>query len=196
MKTKLMIQSMSPLALLTIINNFSFQTNTVDGTRFSCTEFICNNAVLLFVMLFCAIWVILGLLFFLSFGLFRWTGKRDGYSICSVSENEEASLNFFLTLIIPLLLDNVATCQGAITFFAILFIICLLLSKTRLFYANPILTILGYHIYEFKFVDNNEFGCEKLVGLCKGNVKNGQSIEYKKITDNVLYIKGMKDYDR
>lgn len=196
MKTKLMIQSMSPLALLTIINNFSFQTNTVDGTRFSCTEFICNNAVLLFVMLFCAIWVILGLLFFLSFGLFRWTGKRDGYSICSVSENEEASLNFFLTLIIPLLLDNVATCQGAITFFAILCIIYLLLSKTRLFYANPILTILGYHIYEFEFEDNNEFGREKLVGLCKGTVKNGQSIEYKKITESVLYIKGMKDYDR
>ena len=128
MKTKLMIQSMSPLALLTIINNFSFQTRTVDGTQFSCTEFICNNAVLLFVMLFCAIWVILGLLFFLSFGLFRWTGKRDGYSICSVSENEEASLNFFLTLIIPLLLDNVATCQGAITFlqFSLLFAFFLL----------------------------------------------------------------------
>lgn len=191
MKIKLMIQSMSPLALLTIINNFSFQTHALDGTLLSCEDFIKNNAVLLFVMIFCAIWVILGILFYISFGAFRWTGKRGGYSICSVNEDEEASLNFFLTLIIPLLLDNVAEWQGAITFFVIILIICLLLYRTRLFYANPILAVLGYHVYEFVFEENAEYGQEKHIGLCKGTANEGQTIEFKKITDKVFYIKGM-----
>ncbi len=191
MKVKLLVLSMSPLALLTIMNNFSFKTHGIDGTRLPSEAFIHENAVLLFVMLFCAIWVVLGIVFFISFGAFRWTGKRGGYSICSVRENEEASLNFFLTLIIPLLLDNVSTFQGAITFFAMLIIIWLLLYKTRLFYANPILAVLGYHLYEFNFEENEQYGCKTCVGLCKGTVKEGQTIEYKTISDRVLYIKGM-----
>ena len=192
MKFKLMILSMSPLALLTIIYNFSFITHDIDGNCLSAEAFIKNNTVLLIVMLCCLIWVILGILFFLSFGAFRWTGKKGGYSICSVSENEEASLNFFLTLIIPLVLDDVSTCQGALTFDVILIIICLLLYKTRLFYANPVLTILGYHVYEFVFVENREFGHTTLFGLCKGTVEEGQTIEYRRITEKVFYIKGTK----
>lgn len=30
------------------------------------------------------------------------------------------------------------------------------MSKTNLYYANPILTILGYHVYHIKFDDNEE----------------------------------------
>ena len=48
--------------------------------------------------------------------LFRWTDKKQGYQLSSFVEKEDASLNFFMTMIIPLLLDDVGTIQGAVTF--------------------------------------------------------------------------------
>lgn len=123
MKFKLMIQSLSPLALLTIIRNFSFVTTTSANQKLSFNEFIAENAILLVVMLFCLIWIIMALIFFISFGAFKWSDKQSGFEVCSVIENEDASLNFFLTLIIPLLLDDVNTIQGALTFLIIVFLL-------------------------------------------------------------------------
>ena len=51
---------------------------------------------------------------FISFTAFRWTDKKQGYQLSSFVEKEDASLNFFMTMIIPLLIDDVGTIQGAI----------------------------------------------------------------------------------
>ena len=102
MKFKLMVQSLAPLALLTIISNFSFQTQDKAGHTFTSFEFVENNLILLCVMLLCALWLILALIYYFDFGVFRWAGKNKerGYEIKDVKEDKEASLNFFLTLII------------------------------------------------------------------------------------------------
>ena len=186
-----MIQSLSPLALLTIIRNFSFVTTTSTNQKLSFNEFIADNVILLVVMIFCLIWIIMAVIYFISFGAFKWSDKKSGFEICSVIENEEASLNFFLTLIIPLLLDDVNTIQGALTFLLITLLICVLLYKTSLFYANPILALLGYRIYEFSFKESEEYENKKYIGLCHGYLNESQSIEFKEITNKVMYIKGL-----
>lgn len=191
MKFKLMIQSLSPLALLTIIRNFSFVTTTCVGFTLGLKDFILENIILLIVLLFCLIWVILALVFFISFGAFKWNDKEGGYEICSVVEKEDAGLNFFITLIIPLLLDDVNTLQGALSSAIVVLLICILLYKTNLFYANPVLALLGYRVYEFSFKQNEKYGDKQLVGLCKGKLTENRSVEYKRITDKVIYIKGM-----
>lgn len=191
MKFKLMIQSLSPLALLTIIRNFSFVTTNCVGFKLGLKDFILENITLLIVLLFCLIWVILALVFFVSFGAFKWNDKECGYEICSVVKKEDAGLNFFLTLIIPLLLDDVNTLQGALTFAIVVLLICILLYKTNLFYANPVLALLGYSVYEFSFKQNEKYGDKQLIGLCKVKLTENGSVEYKAITDKVIYIKGM-----
>ncbi len=64
----------------------------------------------------------------------------------------------------------------------------MLLYRTKLFYANPVLTFLGYRFYEFEFLENKDAR-----GVCigvSGNAVGCESvIEYKKISDNVYYIK-------
>lgn len=107
MKLKLMIQSLSPLALLTIINNFSFVTENNYGEVFSAKEFIYLNFILLFVLSFCVIWVILSVWFYIEFKAFQYTDKQSGYDIIIKNERGEDSLNFFLTLILPLLIDDI-----------------------------------------------------------------------------------------
>ena len=192
MKIKLLVQSLSPLALLTIIRNFSFVTKNSHGGPLPLADFVYQNCILLIVLGICAVWVLLSVLFYISFGVYIWHNENEGYDIYDVQENEEAGLNFFLTLIIPLLLDKVDTIQGAIAFGLILFFISLLLYRTKLFYANPVLAVLGYRIYEFSFKANNIEGSKRCIGLCRQKLNNDDTIEYINISDNVFYVRRMK----
>ena len=77
-------------------------------------------------------------------------------------------------------------------FLIIVMFLFALLHRTKLYYANPILAILGYHIYEIQFKDNSDYE-GKYIGISKGELSNNVgSIEYKPITENVLYIKEME----
>lgn len=193
MKIKLLVLSLSPLAVLTIIRNFSFVTNDSMGTALSFRDLVSTNSILIVVMLACIFWALCATFYYISFNAFKWNDKKSGYEITLLEDKEDASLNFFLTLIIPLLIDDVDTIQGALTFGLIFFIISLLLYRTSLFYANPILALLGYRVYIFSFKENAEFGHEKCIGLCQGLLVDDSSIEYKIITGNVLYIRRMKN---
>ena len=101
-------------------------------------------------------------------------------------------MNFFMTMIIPLLIDDVGTIQGAVTFLIIVVMMCALLSKTHLYYANPVLAILGYRVYEVTFKSNPDFNNEVCLAVVKGGfLKNSSTVEYKVINDTVLYMKEM-----
>lgn len=212
MKFKLMIISLSPLALLTIIKDFSFELPekvqdhnclvTViskalhlpqSAVEFTLCEILLHNWVLCVVLLLCALWVLAAAYYFVSFQAFKWVDRKSGYEIVAIEEKEDASLNFFLTLIIPLLMDDVATIQGALTFLLIVAAIFALLYRTKLFYANPILAMLGYRIYEFRFKSNNEYPNEHITAISFGRLTGKNSIEYKNITkDGILFVKEMK----
>lgn len=192
MKTKLMIQALSPLALLTIVRNFSFKIMSETGEKLCGKAFLKENVVLLCVLFFCLFWVLISVFFYISFAAFRWTDKKSGYEITSIEEKEDASLNFFMTLILPLLIDDISTIQGAITFALIILFLSILLYQTKLFYANPILAILGYHIYSFQFKHNSKYANCIYMGVCHGRISGENTIEYKAISGNVLYIREMK----
>ena len=186
-----MILSLSPLAFLTIIRNFLFVTKDSNNQGLNIIGFLKENLILIVVISVCVIWIIAALIFYINFAAFKWNDKNGGYSVCNISENETASLNFFLTLIVPLLLDDVNTLKGALTLLFLVTMICVLIYKTNLFYANPVLSVLGYRVYEFSFQENTEYGKKPYIGLCLGTVKENQVIEYKKISKKVFYIKGI-----
>lgn len=131
-------------------------------------EFVRLNNVLIVVFLLCATWILAAVISFISFTAFRWTDKKQGYQLSSFVEKEDASLNFFMTMIIPLLIDDVGTIQGAVTFLIIVVMMCALLSKTHLYYANPVLAILGYRVYEVTFKSNPDFNNEVCLAVVKG----------------------------
>ena len=191
-KKQLMIQSLSPIAFLTIVKNWCFVTKDEAGACLPLKEFVCANLPLLCTMLFCAIWCVLAVVFIISFNAFKYADRKQGYSVAIVEKKEDASLNFFFTLILPLIIDNVNTWQGVITFFSILLFTWLLMARTRLFYANPVLSIIGYHITEIAFIDNKEKGTGTYVAISYSEIDDTHNVEYKDITKDVLFVKGMK----
>lgn len=191
MKYKLMIQSLSPLALLTMIKNFNFVTIDSAGVKLDFSSFILANIQLIIVQSFCLLWIFLGLMFILSFNAFKYSDRKGGYSVSIVNKKEGDSLNFFLTLILPLLIDNINTWQGMLLFFTILFLIWGLLSNTNLYYANPVLSLFGYRIFEIEFPMNKEKEGKRYVALSRGDIDVNHNVEYKEISDEVLFLKGM-----
>lgn len=198
LKRLLMIQSLSPLALLTIIRNFTFVMPEGEFVS-NCDRYIaffCRNGVLITVIAFCFIWIAVAVYSYLYFSVYIWTDKEGGYEIHNVIDKEDVSLNFFMTMIIPLLIDNVDTIQGAVTFGIIVALIYRLLERTNLFYANPVLSIIGYHVYTFNFEENAAFGEKTCVGIVKGRLRDRPGkIEYKQIDGNILYVKE-NSYDK
>lgn len=187
-----MIQSLSPLALLTIIKNFSFVLCDNTGQKLGVSEFIMANLPLLIVMSFCALWLVLAAAFLISFNAFKYADRKGGFSISIVEQREEDSLNFFLTLILPLIIDDLNTWQGLILFFVIIALIWGLLSNTKLFYANPILALLGYRIATIAFIENQEKDESTYIAISRGKLDEKNNVEYKDITKEVMFVKGMK----
>ena len=189
MKEKLMIQSLSPLAVLTVIKNFSFIIEDSSGVKLDVRLFIATNLPLLIVMVICILWICLAVVYLLSFNAFKYAGSKGGYSIKIINKKEDDSLNFFLTLVLPLLIDDVNTWQGALLFIVVLCLVWGLSSYTKLFYANPVLALLGYRVLEIAFLENKDKNKETYIAITRGNLDETHNIEYKEITEEVLFVK-------
>ena len=184
MRIKLLVQSLFPLFLFTIIRNINFNTEEND-IKMTVIDFIGYY----FVLFICILWMIFSLIFFLQFKAFTKSGKTGGYQVKNIKKDEETSLNFFVTIILPLLVSDLNKIQGVIQFAILVFLILMLLYKTNLFFYNPILCILGYHFYEFEFVDNKEC-VGRYIGISQNHISDEMVCEYKPITEKVFYIIG------
>ena len=191
MKTKLTVLSLSPLCLLTGIKNLKFTCQASNGKTLTVMRFLDENILILFLISGCLIWCIISAIFFLYFKFIVSFGKNGGYTISEMKENKEAGLEFFLTLILPLIIGDLNEWQNMISFLIYLIIIFILLMKTDWFYKNPILTILGYHVYEILFERNNDIR-DKCIIISATSLEETDTIEYKTITPNILFVKKLK----
>lgn len=188
MKNKLIILSLAPSFLLTFIKNHSFISIDSKGETLTTTQFIEENIYVLSVEFFCLVWLVCSLIVLIEFKFFLKYRLASGYEIIEVEEDKEAGLNFFLALILPLMVDGLNSWQNFLSFAIIVIFIFLLLRKTDLFYVNPVLIVLGYRCYKITFSDNPYYR-ERCCGVSKDKLKSGMYVKYKQIEGNVLYLK-------
>ena len=60
-------------------------------------------------MWICLIWVIVSLIIFIKFVCFQRYDVVGGYEVKDIKEEKDAGLNFFLTLILPLLVNDISS---------------------------------------------------------------------------------------
>lgn len=188
LKSKLIVLSLSPLFLLILIKNHKFAEYN------GLVNFLEVNNWLVLIMIFCIVWIIASLFFLYEFKMQETHGYNEGYEIRNVIPIKDAGLNYLLTFIIPMIFDELNCWQNVIPFFLIIIILVELLSKTNLYYANPILTVLGYQIIEFDFVEPPKDDYKvKMIGICPKEINKEKVVKYKFISDNVLCIKQRRD---
>lgn len=98
------------------------------------------------------------------------------------------TVTFLATYIIPLVcfdLDfDLDKNRNLLMLFSVLFLIGLIYIKTNLFYTNPTLAVLGFHIYKINTIKQ-----EGIIVITKGKAKKDDWLYCKHISDNIFYAK-------
>ena len=189
MKKELIILSLSPLFLLTLLQYFPFEKIGVVLTHFFDVQMILKHLPLYIGSWICLFWILVSIIIFVKFVWFQKYDVTGGYEVQNVVEEKDAGLNFFLALILPLLVNDITTWNGLFMMILLVVIIVCLLDKTNLYYQNPVLVILNYKVYRFSFTDNEYATAEEYIAIARDDINNDDTIEYKKIEDNVLIIR-------
>ena len=201
LKKKLILQSFLPLFILIIIKYFDYRA-IVSAIHFiqhlSRGEFAIifniwgHPFVLLFVvMVVSIIWIFSGLIAIWQFKNVQTSGFVDaGEKIDIDEELTDSGITFFVSFVLPLLIDDIGSIQGFFVFSGILGLVILLMWKTNLYYQNPVLTILGYKVYKFHFINPSRNGCKekKYIAVCKSKLVKEKIVEWKYISDNVCVM--------
>ena len=189
MKSKLIILSLCPLFVLTFIQYFPWTKIGVIIRNINRIELYKAHIWLCLGLLICLIWLACSIGIYLVFKLNMKYDRTEGYEIVEIVEEKDAGLNFFLALILPLLINDISQLSGLIMLGVLVAVICLLLCKTNLYYQNPILVILDYRIYRFQFKDNERLEKQEYIGIAFNKVTGENTVDYKIIEDNVMVIR-------
>lgn len=115
-----------------------------------------------------------------------------GEKIAIGSEKKDSGATFFVTFLLPLLVDDVSTLQRLISFVVLLAMVMYFLLQSNLYYQNPVLAALGYKVFEFCFscTSRNDVVKDRTyIGISKGALPSARAaIKRKHIADDVYLI--------
>lgn len=200
LKTLLVLQSFAPLFLLLFIRHFSFSFPRlcirffvvlfIDG--FNAFKLMWNHPEIgdFAVSAICCAWLIFTLVMSLLFrSMQTHSFDSHGEEIVVGEEKRDVGATFLVTFVLPLLMDDVATARGFITFVVMMVLVITLLIKSNMFYQNPMLTIYGYRIFAFKFSNPYKMEDKEYIGITHGKkIDQTLAIKRKYIADDVFFV--------
>ena len=95
-------------------------------------------------------------------------------------------LTFLATYVVPLISFDFGSLRQMLVLGLLLVVMGAIYIKTDLFYANPSLALLGFHIYRASgnFKNGNR---EDLVIICKGRLNVGEKVGYIKLDERIYF---------
>ena len=188
-KNYLVFQSFFPLFFLLFVKHFQldfvyyvrlFFENIIHGNWFAfylaTTNPFYGDVV---VCIECLLWMIISIIVYLAYKQSYETGnfESDGKKVKIIEKKYDSGASYLMTFVLPLMLDNLSTINGMVTFYV-------MVCNTNLFYANPVLVFLNYKVALF-----SEIECEKtFIGLFKGSIDENKIVKLKSISDDVFFI--------
>ncbi len=137
--------------------------------------------------------VVLLLYIFFAYKRFSYDLKGSGeipFEITKVKGVNYEHLTFLATYLVPLISFDFDSYRQLIVLAMLLMVMGVIYIKTDLFYANPSLALLGFHIYEangnFKSEGNDR---ESIILICQGKLKIHQKVDYIKLDERIYYVR-------
>ena len=204
LKCGLIMQSLSPVCLLLIIRHVHgdflalfarfCDAFAVDWMSAICKAFFHQRFGEMLAVFVSLIVIVLTVLSYLAFGEVQTnTFENHGEKVIEIKEEREAPAIFMMSFVLPLLMDDLSSPQKWISYIAVVYIECRVLSKTNLYYKSPLLALLGYKVFSFQVANPDElYGLKKdetYIGITKGKrIDKSRVIVWKYIADNVLLV--------
>lgn len=126
----------------------------------------------------------------LSYFIFKYEIEQSTeipFKITKIEGINYEHLTFLATYVIPLITFDFEKTQYIIVLGMLLVVMGVIYIKTDLFYANPSLALLGFHIYK---VDGDFKGDESrggIIVITRRRLKKDDVIKYIKLDDRVYY---------
>lgn len=200
LKRSLILQSFAPLFFLLFVKNFKFQhiglafkffSRFLDGDFLVITTVLKHKDFLILVVVgICIVWLILSIHAYLQFSDFQTTGFEEDDEMEIKEYTTDAGVGFFMTFVLPLVLDNLDEFQDFLVFLFMITLVIILMWRTNLYYQNPVLTILGYRTFSFeiKNPEDDRLKGNDYIGITKKEIKGDGIIKYQYIADDVFVV--------
>ena len=201
LKRTLIMQSFAPLFFILFIKYFDlaifkllkmFCINCICSPKETFIKAITHPLFITFLLeIFCLLWVIYSI-----YGIKKFTVSQraefisEGESLINIEKLSDSGVTFFMTYVLPMAMDDLNTIRGIIVFIILITMLFALMWKTNLYYQNPVLTILGYEVFSFRFETTqlDRYKNKECIGITRGNIEIGYTIKRKKISDNVFLV--------
>ena len=196
----LVLHSFAPLFILVLIKHIGrfdliivFCSRIVRGDWSAISSALHSSSLgHVVISILCILWL---LMTFIVAAAFRGFQSIDfdhyGEAIVIGKEKKDSGATFLVSFVLPLLVDDVDTLRGFVFFIFLLTTVFVLLMRSGLFYQNPVLAVLKYRVYEFKFVSGiNDVDLNKTyIGISKGTIPDDSAaIKRKYISDGVFVV--------
>ncbi len=179
-KVQMYILSLWLLFVLVAIKAFDFYNwDYSDSWHTNLLEFAKLNLVSLSSLLM----LIMGVVFYWRFKYVLKGSTKLPKKITKIENQNYEHLTFLTTYIIPFLRVNLEGRDLLITIL-LLVIIGAIFVKTQLFYKNPTLALLGYHLY--KVDTENSKG---IIFISRDFLKEGDSVHHIQLDYNIYFVK-------
>ncbi|MFD2288689.1 anti-phage protein KwaA [Pedobacter petrophilus] len=123
---------------------------------------------------------IFGLIFYANFKYVIRRNRSLPDKVTRIENLNWEHLTFLVTYVIPFLSFNLNEDRNGLVFFIVLIIIGIIYIKTNMFYTNPTLALLGYHIYKLSTTNK-----ENIIIISKDVIQENDSIQYQLLSDNI-----------
>lgn len=136
--------------------------------------------------------LVLGFFFYWRFKYKIRGSKEIPFTVIKLENINFEHLTFLTTYIIPLICFDLSDTKYAFVLFVLLVLIGAIYVKTDMFYANPTLALLGYHIYK---VDGNfRSGTkENIILIAREQLAVGSKLHYRRLDERIYYVKVAND---
>lgn len=142
------------------------------------------------VVLICILWIFFSIIAYLYFQHFQTAGFQEDDQMEMKNYTTDTGLGFFMTFILPLVLDDLGDVRDFSAFIVMIALVIILMSRTNLYYQNPVLIILGYTTFSFEIKNpqDERMKDKEYIGISKGKINTDKIIKYQHIADDVFVI--------
>lgn len=140
-----------------------------------------------YISLACIILLLLGILFYFMFDYKIEGTKKLAFQVDVVENANYEHLSFLATYIIPLICFNFDDIRYIFILVIVLIIIGAIYIKTNIFYANPTLALLGFHIYKARKQESNQ--SVDVILISKEKIITGDYLWNIKLDDKIYYVR-------
>ena len=138
--------------------------------------------------LICLFMMVLGFIIYRLFvKLVENRSKGLTQKVNKIKDINYETVSFLITYIIPLLFfvvnSEISELRNFIVLTLTLLMIGIIYCRTNMFYTNPTLAIIGYHVYRVSTNQNDE-----MIIIVRGKLKKEESFYPRLIDDNIYYI--------